>query len=227
MGGGGGSGPAQLCHQVVDGRYPFVAGAANEIPMGDFGRLFAPGGLLDTFFNTQLRPFVDMSGRVWRPREVGGMPSPVGAAAVAQFQRAAAIRDLFFGAGGQVPSVSFDITPVSTGAGAATLDLDGLQIKSTGGPARSTQVTWPGPNGMTNVSLAFGPSASDGALTATGPWALFRLFGKGTLSRAGSAERFTLSFHSGERQAVFDLRAGSVLNPFASNVLQGFRCPAF
>ena len=224
---GGGSGPALLCREAVEGRYPFVAGAANETPMGDFVRLFAPGGLLDAFFNTQLRPFVDMSGRVWRPQAVDGVLPPVSPGTVAQFQRAAAIRDLFFGAGGQAPSVRFDITSVSTdpGAGAATLDLDGVQIQSASGPARSTQVTWPGPNGMTNVRLAFGSSGSEAPLTASGPWALFRLFGKGTLSNAGSAEKFTLSFRSGERQAVFDINAASVLNPFAPGVLQAFRCP--
>src|SRR6185437_6389457 len=50
-------GPATLCQRAVAGRYPFVAGSSNDIPLDDFGRLFAPTGLLDTFFNSQLRPF--------------------------------------------------------------------------------------------------------------------------------------------------------------------------
>ena len=225
--GGGGSAPAPLCRQAVEGRYPFVAGAANETPMGDFVRLFAPGGMLDAFFNAQLRPFVDMSGRVWRPQVVDGVQPPVSSAAVAQFERAATIRDLFFGAGGQLPSVRFDVTPVSMDPGAreVTLDLDGLPIRFVNGPPRSTQVTWPGPNGMTDVRLTFDPPAAGGTLSASGPWALFRLFGKGTLSNAGSAEKFTLSFRFGERQATFDIRAASVLNPFAPGMLQAFRCP--
>jgi type VI secretion system protein ImpL len=63
-------------------------------------------------------------------------------------------------------------------------------------------------------------------LSANGPWALFRLFGQGSLVQAGSAERYQLTFQQGERRAVFEVRAGSVLNPFAPGVLQEFRCPA-
>ena len=63
------------------------------------------------------------------------------------------------------------------------------------------------------------------ALQGSGPWALFRLFGQGTLQRAGGAERYLLTFRQGDRMAQFELRAGSVLNPFAPGVLQDFRCP--
>jgi type VI secretion system protein ImpL len=53
---------------------------------------------------------------------------------------------------------------------------------------------------------------------------MFRLFSKGTLRPAGSPETFTLTFGGGD--AVFELRAGSVMNPFAPGILQDFRCPA-
>ena len=69
------------------------------------------------------------------------------------------------------------------------------------------------------------PVSTAAALQASGPWALFRLIDQGNLQQAGSAERYQLTFHSGERQAVFELRAGSVLNPFARSVLRDFRCP--
>jgi type VI secretion system protein ImpL len=159
-----------------------------------------------------------------------GVDPPVSAADVAQFQRAAVIRDLFFAAGGNTPTVRFDLTPVSMDPGAkkVTLDLDGVVVAYEGGPSRSTQVTWPGPNRMTNVKLTFDPPApgSTGVFAANGPWALFRLFGQGSLVQAGSAERYQLTFQQGERRAVFEVRAGSVLNPFAPGVLQEFRCPA-
>jgi type VI secretion system protein ImpL len=70
------------------------------------------------------------------------------------------------------------------------------------------------------------PSSGPPVLQASGPWALFRLFGQGTLQQAGSADRYTLSFHLGDRQASFEIRAGSVLNPFAPGMLRDFRCPA-
>jgi type VI secretion system protein ImpL len=225
----GSGGPAELCEKAVAGRYPFAPGAANDIPLEDFARLFAPGGLLDGFFNTQLRPFVDTSGPNWRAQSVEGVPAPVSPEQLARFQRAAVIRDLFFAAGGTAPSVRFDITPVSLDDGAkqVTLELGDVTLSYAHGPPRATEIAWPGPNGTQSARLVFDPppAGGTGTLSATGPWALFRLFDEGSLQRSGSAERYTLSFQLGERQASFDILAGSVLNPFAPGILSGFQCP--
>jgi type VI secretion system protein ImpL len=222
-------GPATLCRQAVAGRYPFSPGSSNDIPLDDFAKLLAPGGQLDGFFNTQLRPYVDMSGPVWHGQAVDGVPPPVSPADLAQFQRAAVIRDLFFGVGGATPSVRFDLTPLSLDEGAkqVTLDLGGTVISYAHGPPRTTQITWPGASGMSTARLVFDPppAGGTGVLQASGPWALFRLFDQGSLQRAGSAERYTLTFRIGERQASFEIRAGSVLNPFAPGILRDFRCP--
>jgi type VI secretion system protein ImpL len=225
----GAGGPGALCPLAVNGRFPFVPGAAIETPLADFGKLFAPGGLLDGFFNTQLRPYVDTSGRNWTPQPADGVAPPVQPADVAQFQIAAVIRDLFFAGGGTTPSVRFDITPtwLDPGATQVTLDLDGTPITYAFGPPRSTQVTWPGPNRSQNVRLVFEPppTGKSGVLADSGPWAMFRLFARGDLQQAGSPETYRLTFPLGERKAVFDLRAGSVLNPFAPGLLQQFHCP--
>jgi type VI secretion system protein ImpL len=170
-----------------------------------------------------------MSGPVWKPQALDGVPAPIAGDQLQQFQRAAVIRDLFFAAGGAAPSVRFDITPtvLDNGARQVTLDLDGINVSNVHGPPRATQVTWPGPNRMQNVRLVFDPpsAGATGVISATGPWALFRLFGQGSLAQAGAAELYTLSFRQGERQAEFQIRAGSVLNPFAPGLLQEFRCP--
>ena len=225
----GPAGPAMLCAPAVNGRYPFFRNSAEETPLDDFARLFAPAGLLDGFFTTQLRQYVEIAGRVWRPQAMDGVDPPVSAGDVMQFQRAAVIRDLFFAAGGATPTVRFDLTPVSIDPGTkkVSIDFDGVVVNYEGGPSRSTQITWPGPNRMINVKLAFDPPAAGttGILTANGPWALFRLFGQGQMVQAGSSERFQLTFQQGDRRAVFEVRAGSVLNPFAPGVLQEFRCP--
>ena len=222
-------GPASLCKQAVAGRYPFSPSSANDIPLDDFGRLFAPNGLIDQFFTTQLRPFVDTSGATWHAQAVAGVAAPVSPGDLAQFQRAAAIRDLFFGAGGNQPTVRFDIQPISVDNGAkqVTLDFDGTTVVYAHGPLRSVSVTWPGPNRMNSARLVFDPPPSSGppVLQTDGPWALFRLFNQGILQQAGSADRYTLTFNLGDRHAVFEIRAGSVLNPFAPGVLRDFRCP--
>jgi type VI secretion system protein ImpL len=224
----GAGGPAALCPLAVNGRFPFVPGSSLETPLDDFAKLFAPGGLLDGFFNTQLRPYIDTTGKVWKPQSADGVAAPISPADVLQFQRAAVIRDLFFAPGSTTIAVRFDITPIelNPGASSVSLELDGTSVTYAHGPTRSTQITWPGPNGMRNVRLVFNPAppGGTGVFSETGPWAMFRLFSKGTLRPAGSPETFTLTFGGGD--AVFELRAGSVMNPFAPGILQDFRCPA-
>ena len=224
------NGPGRLCAPAVNGRFPFVPGSSNETPLDDFAKLFAPGGLIDGFFNTQLRPYVNTTGKTWTPQAVDGVSAPVSPADITQFQRAAVIRDLFFASGSTTIAVRFDITPVELDSGASqvSLEFDGTSVTYAHGPARSTQITWPGPNGMTNVRLVFNPPprGGTGVISETGPWAMFRLFGRGTLQQAGSPERYLLTFSLGERSAAFEIRAGSVMNPFAPGVLQDFRCPS-
>jgi len=91
---------AQLCRQALDGRYPLVRGSTRDAAPDDFGRLLGPGGLIDDFFQKNLATLVDMSGPQWRWRsgaDTLGIPVDV----LAQFQRAAQIRDAFFRAGGR------------------------------------------------------------------------------------------------------------------------------
>jgi type VI secretion system protein ImpL len=220
-------GPASLCKQAVAGRYPFTAGSTTDIPLDDFARLFASGGLLDKFFNDNLASFVDTSGPAWKAQSVAGVAPPIAPGDLAQFQRASQIRDLFFGSGGSQPTVRFDITPIDTDAKQVTLDLDGQTIIYAHGPLRPTSVTWPGPNRMISVRLIFDPPPSSGpaVIQGSGPWALFRVFGQGTLQQSAAADRYTLSFTAGDRHASFEIRAGSVLNPFAPGILRDFRCP--
>jgi type VI secretion system protein ImpL len=223
-------GPASLCPAAVNGRFPFKPGATDETPIDDFGKLFAPGGLIDGFVNTQLRPYIDRAGHTWKPQAADGMAAPVSVADLAQFQQAALIRDLFFSAGGTTPSVRFDITPVSLDAGATqvTLDLDGTPVVYAHGQPRATQITWPGPNRMQNVHLVFDPPPPNGTgvLQDTGPWALFRMLRRGRLQQAGSPDRYTLTFQLGTRQASFDIHSATTRNPFAPDILQDFHCPA-
>ena len=225
------AGPAELCQSVVSGHYPFVPAAASDVPIDDFVRLFAPGGAFDGFVNTLLRRYVDTSGKVWRLISADAAAAPVSAADLAQFQRAAAIRDAFFADGGTRPRLRLDITPV--GADAATkqalLDLDGTIIVYTRGAQRSTEVTWPSFNLQPTVRLALDPplAGQAGPLQESGPWAMFRLFGRGRLQvQTGATDRYTLTFQIGDRQAVFDVHIPSPSNPLAPDVLRDFRCPS-
>ena len=101
-----------FCERAINGRYPFDRQSASDVALQDFGRLFAPNGLIDTFFNENLVSFVDTTTNPWQVRRVNGVDIGISNAVVAQFQKASEIRDSFFLAPG-LPSVTFDLTPVA------------------------------------------------------------------------------------------------------------------
>ena len=148
---------------------------------------------------------------------------------IAQFQRAAVIRDLFFAPGSTTIAVRFDIMPVDLDAGASqvSLEFDGTSVTYAHGPSRSTQITWPGPNHMTNVRLVFDPPppGGTGVLAQTGPWAMFRLFGQGTLA----AGRLARALHADllARRSQCDLRTsrGFGHEPVCTGRLAGLPMP--
>ena len=215
--------PGPLC-KLLERRYPLQADGPDAT-VEEFGRLFAPGGSMDQFFSSQLRPFVAIQGTTWRPQQYMGADPPVGAADVAMFQRIDRIRHAFF-TFGQTPRVTFLVRPVSADAETkkATMELGGQPITwQSDQPAPPKMFEWPGPGGMTAAQVTFDPPAQTGSPNfATGPWALFRLFAKAR--RTGSEEQFMLTFAQGQRQVVFEVQAGAN-NPFSPSLLANFRCP--
>jgi type VI secretion system protein ImpL len=221
-------GPGEICPAVVNGHYPFVATSADDVSITDFSRLFAPGAALDGFASTLLGRYVDTSAKTWRLMSVDPA-SPVSAADVVQFQRAAAIRDIYFADGETRPHFQLGITPISADAATrqATLDLDGTTIVYRRGTQQTIQMMWPTFSLDPIMRLAFDPPATgEEELRATGPWALFRLFGRAHMqAEAGSPDRYTLTFQVGARRVVFELRVPGGGNPLSVGMLQEFRCP--
>jgi type VI secretion system protein ImpL len=215
----GPGGPGQACALAAKGRYPFDRNGV-PITLEDFARLFAPGGLLDGFFNTQLRGYV---GPGWKLAAQEGNPAPLTQDDLGQFQRAALIRDTFFADGSATPRLRLDVMPVSIDAGAraAGLRLDGVDIIADRAPPRTAQMTWPGPVG--GAIFAVEPVAGTGEFTEQGPWAVFKLFDRAQIKPVG--DHAQASFRIGERQAVFDVKASGAMNPLLRGALQEFRCP--
>ncbi|MFI0459943.1 MAG: type VI secretion system membrane subunit TssM, partial [Candidatus Thiodiazotropha endolucinida] len=60
-----------FCQRSLTGRYPLDRTSSREVTIGDFGRFFGPGGMMDNFFNTYLQDFVDTSRRNWRWNAAG------------------------------------------------------------------------------------------------------------------------------------------------------------
>jgi type VI secretion system protein ImpL len=217
-----------LCNEAFN-RYPFVAGSSADVPLDDFTRLLGPAGLIDTFFNDNLKSLVDTSKIPWHWQSADHVQLGLSPGTLIEFQRAAEIRDALF-ANGSTIQVKFTLVPASldTGVAKITLDISGQTMTYDHGPTESTGFVWPGANGKTLVRVTM-ISASGGHETVIekdGPWSLLRLMEAGRVIPSGQPDSFKLIFNSPSGAATFTLNASSVRNPFTLSAMRSFRCPA-
>ena len=220
---------APLCQAALSNRYPFVPGSATDVPMDDFVRLMAPGGLIDGFFTNTLKPFVDTTQTPWKWNSVDNSQLGLSANTLAQLEMASQIRNALFPGGGAAVSVKFEITPTSLDSqiGSVSLDLDGQDVAYSHGPTQPIRVQWPGPGGRNQARLTFVPlNGATVSITKEGPWALFRLLDGAKVAAVGQSDRLNVTFTGGGGTAAFLIAANSVINPFTLPALHQFRCPA-
>jgi type VI secretion system protein ImpL len=215
---------AAECQQLIAGRYPFAARGGNDVALADFGRVFGPGGVFDTFFRERLAPLVDTSTSPWRWKQgaagIGGSGN-----LLAQFQAADRIRQIYFPPGAQLPGMHFSLTPESLDSAVPRLaiDIDGQSVEYRHGPLRSQALAWPGPS-PGQATVLFEESGGGGPNRSyQGPWALFHLLDDASI-QPQSDVRYLVTLTAGVRSARVTLEATSVRNPFARNELRSFRC---
>ena len=209
------------CNQVVTGRYPFASGA-NDVPLADFGRLFGNGGVFDTFFKTNMEDFVDteQSQWTWKPGAVTSSRSML-----ERFQAASRLRDTFFRAGTQLPSLRFNVTLTDLD-GAATrfiLQIDGQRFDVGHEAPHRTAVAWPASDPGEAISTFEDRAGAWPSQRFSGPWALFRLL-ETTLPQRESDLRVGLTFQHSGHQVRGVLEATTILNPFTTRDWQRFSC---
>ncbi|MCW6506724.1 type VI secretion system membrane subunit TssM [Lichenifustis flavocetrariae] len=229
---------ADTCRAATDNRYPFVKASDRDIGLVDFGRVFGPGGELDSFFTRNLAKFAQKSGRgwVWRPGDpVARALSP---SLLKSFTDASQIRDAYFGSGSAQPSFMVTVTPpaITDPSVTAKIDFYGTPITALAGNSAPTAASWPGPGTYQikiTLSTASTPAADAPATTQTatppevstlvnktGVWSLFRLLDDA--GRGGTS----VSFFSGGQTYKFQFAAASAVNPLNLAMVRQFQCPA-
>ncbi|MCF6232415.1 MAG: type VI secretion system membrane subunit TssM [Rhodobacteraceae bacterium] len=217
-----------VCEQALTNRYPFDRRSQSDVGLQDFTTLFAPGGLIDVFFNENLQKHVDKRTRPWTFKRVNNVDLGISAAVLQQMQYADEIRAAFF-ANGPNPAVQFQITPeaLDPKAKSVLLEIDGQQVEyshRSGAPTPSA-VTWPGSIGLARVTLLKKKKGLENVMSRDGSWGWFRLLDAAQVRRTNTSDRKRVIFNIGGRVAIFQLLSKSSVNAFALPALDKFRCP--
>ena len=216
-----------FCEQALTGRFPFDRASRADVAMQDFERLFSSTGLIEKFFNENLREYVDTRARPWAWKRVNDADLGISQAVLTQFQYAAEIREAFFSGGPNV-AVRFQITPeaLDPKAQAVILDIDGQEVQFLHNNApKPSAITWPGAVGSASVELVPRQAGTTNAIARDGPWGWYRLLAAAEVRNTNVSDRKRVIFNVGGRIVIFQMQSGSVLNPFALPALGKFSCP--
>jgi type VI secretion system protein ImpL len=230
-----------VCQQTIANRYPFTRGSSQEVPLGDFSKLFSPNGIMDKFFTQSLAPYADTSKPDWVWRKDSPVGRTLSADTLKQFQKAAYVRDAFFQNGGNLPMVTLSVQPpvMTTPGTSAKIELGGTVIVSPTAPTTTsfggstppppakvppTNVQWPGPSTRTAISVSIDATGQPSVLERTGPWSLFRILEAGSLT--ARAETASATFIVAGRELNYQISTGSIRNPLNLGPLREFRCPS-
>ncbi|QHJ00969.1 type VI secretion system membrane subunit TssM [Xylophilus rhododendri] len=213
-----------FCSRTIAGRYPFAQGSKSDVLPDDFGQFFGVGGMMDDFFARRLATIVDIGATPWVYKPLADGSKPPGGAALADFQRAAKIKEAFFRNGGKAPGFKVDLRVLEMPAGMSdiTIDVDGQALKFAAGNTAAQTINWPSTRVASQIKLSAGGGATQ---MFEGPWALFRMLNAFEVQASPQPERFVVVLNLDGKKARMEVISSSAINPLRMREVAAFRCP--
>ncbi|QBR70959.1 type VI secretion system membrane subunit TssM [Beijerinckiaceae bacterium] len=208
------------CRDRIATKYPFARGADQEVTLDDFAKMFGPKGAIDRFVNEYVSGAADINRPGWKWRQDSALAKQLAPDALANFERAAEIRDAFFSANPASPGFSIGVTPPPNPA--AKIDIDGTAIAGQPKESASTSVQWPGAAEDHRASISFAPAGrAIASMERTGVWSLYRLLDAGRTNSDGTVTTFSL----GGQDLRYRFSSSAIRNPLNISRLRSFQCP--
>ena len=213
---------------MIAAKYPVNSKAKQEITLNDFTAFFAPGGIFDQFFQTNVAPFVDQSGAQWALKKISGHSLNIPDKILKLFKQTENIKKAFFEANSKQPLVNFMVTP--TGLDGTSQEfrimMNGQVVVYQHGPIQSLPMQWPKQNSYPMATVCFVTiSGQQVTKTVTGAWGWLKLMERLKLQQGASLGEVKVTAKFGGHLATFNLRSKGQINPFYPNLLTGYHLP--
>ena len=205
----------------IKGKYPTRGSARNAIPMGDFSEFFGPSGVVESYFNENLKDSINQEGSVWTAKP--GDISKVSAEALVELQRADRIRKAFFPAGSASPNIKLfvklnvtdlNITNLEFSMGGKKLNYELDSI------TEPMSMEWPGGNPYIGLNITYLDGTTK-LIKADSEWSLIEFIRKGGVKKI-RGNTYRLGFQG----VSFKFRADSSDNIISGvRELRRFKCP--
>ena len=193
--------------------FPFNVHASQDVNLEDFAEFFKAGGVLDNFYDANLKHFVTKSGTL---RSIMGRTLPISGQAVGQLQRANRVQEAFFMSGREL-GINFLMEPYAMDASLKQVGLQyaGKNLSYWHGPVQGVGFSWP--TGGQGVLEFTDLSGINGRTEARGDWSLFRLFQGGSIKRQ-EGSTCLIEVQKNGKWAQFLIQFRNKVNPFDPTV---------
>ena len=224
------------CQQTIASGYPFQQDG-EDIALADISYFFHPqNGILWTFFDQQLKPFVRQDPQRWQAKNWRGVALPVDPDTLESLGYARFLSESLFSAGQSGPSVSFDLFPYPDQGPSASyvsqirLRLGDQDFLYSMGPQVWQEMSWPGSSGSAGALLQIKLDGAWEPREVQGWWGFFRLLETARVQPINeSTFKVEWAFQSKSGRPLriqYDLKARSSRNPFHLDFFKRFSCPS-
>ncbi|EAA7842713.1 type VI secretion system membrane subunit TssM [Salmonella enterica] len=204
--------------------YPFNPRASQDASLDAFERFFKPEGILDKFYQENLRLFLENDltfgedGKVLIRDDIRQ-----------QLETAEKIRNIFFNQqNGPGTQYAVETVTLSANKRRSVLNMDGQLVDYSQGRSYTSHLVWPNNMRQGNESkltlVSSTGSKSPRSIAFSGPWAQFRLLGAGQLTNVTN-DTFDVRFNVDGGYMVYRIHVDTEDNPFSGGLFSQFALP--
>lgn len=211
-------------NEQLANNYPFNPRSSQDASLDAFERFFKPDGVLDTFYQQNLKLFMENDLSL----NDGDNNIIIREDIREQLETAQKIRDIFFSKqNGLGTQFAVETVSLSGNKRRSVLNLDGQLVDYSQGRNYTAHLVWP--NNMregneSKLTLIGTGGNAPRSVGFSGPWAQFRLFAAGQLTGVSDGT-FSVRFNVDGGAMVYRVHTDTEDNPFSGGLFSQFRLP--
>lgn len=203
-------------------RFPFDPAQTKEVSLANFNHFFATNGILNTFIEQNIKPFLDTSDAQWKPKELNHFVLPISTETLNEIMRANVITNMFFPKNSDSSQIEFSLQKSDLDPTVASLNLKigETTINDNQENNSFTQFHWPETNAKLVIKSLEGEEYS---LDEKGLWAFFKLLQQVNVQADNDDNsRLQVLFEINGSSGRYLLTTKNEINPFTPGILNGF-----
>lgn len=212
-------------HTAIENRYPFNQNALEEVDLHNFTRFLGQTGMISTFYQGFVKPFVNDTGKIKQWRFTDGERIPLTDTIFNKYDHVLRLQHAFFPNGDNTLYVPFTLQPLALDKQMKgfTLNINGQEVRFQKNMPRL--LTWPGNRDIQVTAINFVTEKNQLlSQSIKGSWGWFKLVSKAT-ETIHSRKELALTFNLEGHKVKYVLLTQGHLNPFLPLNLAGFELP--